>query len=278
MHARGITADTRHPSSFILHPFIASYNGLMAATDSRTEAFVTQLTELRPSGWVSAAPDTLAALARAQLRRRRAFALPAGLPATPAAVVRPRATDEVAAVVRLAAGSGTPVVQYGGGTGLMGGAVSVRPGIVLDMRGMNRVLAVSPNDRTATAEAGVVLADLATALAPHGLILGHDPWTVPIATVGGTISTNSLGYRGAKYGSMGDQVLGLEVVLPGGNVLRTRAVPRSSTGPRLHHLFVGAEGAFGVITAATLRVFPAPERREIVGLDFPSFADGFAAV
>lgn len=222
-------------------------------------------------------PEALAGLARDQLRSRRAFVPPPATPAVPLAAVRPRGTEDVVAVLRLASETGTPVVQYGGGTGLMGGALSMTPGIVLDMRAMNRVPAVSPADRTATAEAGVVLADLNTALAPHGLLLGHDPWTVPLATVGGTISTNSLGYRGAKYGSMGDQVLALEVVLPDGEVLRTRAVPRSSTGPRLHDLFIGAEGAFGVITAATLRVFPVPERRELVALDFPSFAHGFNA-
>jgi FAD/FMN-containing dehydrogenase len=246
--------------------------------EPHTRDLVAHLTDALPPDRVSADPQTLAALARDQLRRRRAFRPPPGVPATPLAVVRPRTTDEVVTVVRVAAETGTPLVQHGGGTGLMGGALSVVPCIVLDMRAMDRVRVVSPADRTATAEAGVVLADLDAALAPHGLILGHDPWTVPIATVGGTISTNSLGYRGARYGSMGDQVLGLEVVLPSAEVLTTRAVPRSATGPRLHQLFVGAEGVFGVITAATLRVFPAPERRELLAYDFPSFAAGFAAV
>jgi FAD/FMN-containing dehydrogenase len=196
-------------------------------------------------------------------------------PVMPLAAVQPRTTEEVAAAVQTAARFAVPIVQYGGGTGLMGGALSVVPAVVLDMRSMNRVLTVSVEDRTATAQAGVVLAELGAALEPHGLILGHDPWTVPIATVGGTISTNSLGYRGGKYGSMGDQVLGLEVVLADGQVLKTRAVPRSSTGPRLHHLFAGAEGQFGIITAATLRVFPVPERRELAALDLPSFEHGF---
>jgi FAD/FMN-containing dehydrogenase len=137
------------------------------------------------------------------------------------------------------------------------------------------VLDVSKVDRTAAAQAGTVLADLSACLEPHGLILGHDPWTVPIATVGGTISTNSLGYRGGKYGGMADQVLGIEAVMADGSVVRTRPVARSSSGPRLHQLFAGAEGQFGVITAATLRVFPVPERRELVALNLPSFAHGF---
>jgi alkyldihydroxyacetonephosphate synthase len=109
-------------------------------------------------------------------------------------------------------------------------------------------------------------------------MLGHDPWTVPIATVGGTISTNSLGYRGAQYGSMGDEVLGLQVVLGDASVLELRPVARSSTGPRLKHLFAGAEGTLGVITEAVLRAFPQPESRRLLALDFPDFDSGFHAV
>lgn len=247
----------------------------MTAHAPHTAALIAALIETLGPDTVITQPHALTELARDQLRRRRAYAGMSAEPVTPIAAVRPQSTEQVVATVRLAHRFATPLVQYGGGTGLMGGARSVMPGIVLDMRAMNRVLAVSVEDRRVTVQAGVVLADLDSRLRAHGLILGHDPWTVPIATVGGTISTNSLGYRGGKYGSMGDQVLGLEVVLADGSVLRTRAVPRSSTGPRLHHLFAGAEGQFGIITAATLRVFPQPERHELVALDLPSFAHGF---
>jgi alkyldihydroxyacetonephosphate synthase len=119
---------------------------------------------------------------------------------------------------------------------------------------------------------------LEQALGAHGLTLGHDPWTLGIATVGGAMSTNGLGYRGGQYGSMGDQVLGLEVVLPDGRLLRTRAVPKSSTGPDLRQLFIGAEGVFGLITEATLQLFPAPEARALLAFTFPTFSQGFAAV
>jgi len=125
---------------------------------------------------------------------------------------------------------------------------------------------------------GLVLSRLEEALRAEGLTLGHDPWTVGVATVGGTISTNGLGYRGGQYGSMGEQVLGLEVVLPDGQVLRTRAVPKSSTGPDLTQLFIGAEGVLGLITEATLQVFPAPEAHALLAFAFSTFAHGFAAV
>jgi alkyldihydroxyacetonephosphate synthase len=160
----------------------------------------------------------------------------------------------------------------------MGGARSVRPAIVLDLRRMSRVLEIGAEDRIVRVQAGAVFADLNAALAPHGLVCGHDPWTVPIATVGGAISTNGLGYLAGRYGSIGDQVLGLEVVLADGTAVRTRPAERSATGPHLRRLWIGAEGTLGVVTEATLRVFPLPEARRLRAYAFPLFADGFAAV
>ncbi len=253
------------------------YNAGMDAIDAQAHEVLRQLRALLPPDRIRTDAATRESLARDQLRRRRAFRLSPAAPVPPLAAVLPRGTDDVAAVLHLADELGVPVVEHGGGTGLMGGALCLTPAIVLDMRAMNRVLAISAEDRTVQVDAGAVLADVGAALAPHGLMLGHDPWTYPIATVGGAISTNSLGYRGGRYGSMAEQVLGLTVVLPSGTVVRTRAVPRSSTGPRLQHLFAGAEGVLGVITEATLRAFPLPERRALLAVEFPSFEEGFAA-
>jgi alkyldihydroxyacetonephosphate synthase len=194
------------------------------------------------------------------------------------AAVRPSSTDEVAQVVSLAYDERIPLVPYGGGTGVMGAVTPLQGGIAVDLKKMNRVVEVDPQDMAATVEAGIILGDLDTALNHNGLMLGHDPYSVPIATVGGAISTNGVGYRAARYGSMGDQVLGLEVVLPTGEVLQTRAVPKTSAGPSLHTLFVGAEGVFGIITQATLRVFRLPESRIFKTIAFSDFEDGFRAL
>src|SRR5207247_6982445 len=105
-----------------------------------------------------------------------------------------------------------------------------------------------------------------------------DPWSLPLATVGGAISTDSLGYRGAKYGSMGDQVLGLTAVLPDGRVFERSAPAKTSVGPDLRRLFIGSEGCFGIVTEATLRVFPQPERRILRAYGFKRFKDGVAAM
>ena len=189
-------------------------------------------------------------------------------------VVKPRSVQQVSEVVKLASAHRLPVVPYGGGTGVMGAALPVRGGIVMDLKGLNQILNISPRDLTATVEAGVVLEDLVRALEPHGLMPGHDPWSVPIATVGGAISTNGVGYRAASYGPMGEQVLGLEVVLPSGEVLTTRSVPKYSSGPNLNHLFIGTEGVFGIIAKATLRVFRQPEERSFATVGFDSFDKG----
>ncbi len=200
------------------------------------------------------------------------------VPVQPLCVCTPASTAEVQAVVGLANEVRVPLVPYGGGSGLMGAAVPLTPGIVVDLRRMNAVLDVDPVSFTVRVQAGMVLEALETELERSSLMLGHDPWTLPVATVGGAVSTNSLGYRGGRYGSMGSQVLGVEAVLPQGQVCRTRAVAKSSTGIDLNHLFIGGEGCFGVLTEVTLRVFPVPEERSLLAVRFDSFARGFEAV
>lgn len=196
----------------------------------------------------------------------------------PLCSVRPSSADQVRQIVLLANQDHLPIVPYGGGSGLMGGALSIRPGIAIDLRQMNRIVEIDAEARTARVEAGAVLEDVEKALNRDEFILGHDPWTLPVATVGGAISTNSMGYRGGLYGSMGEQVLGLEAVLPSGEVLRTRAIPKASAGIDLKALLIGGEGCFGVITEATLRIFPKPEKRVIYGFRFDSFEVGYHAI
>jgi alkyldihydroxyacetonephosphate synthase len=192
--------------------------------------------------------------------------------------VLPGSTDEVRRVVLLANEERVPIIPYGGGSGLMGGALSVQAGIVVDLRRMDQILDVDTQARSARVQAGTVLEALEKRLNRDNFMLGHDPWTLPVATVGGAISTNSMGYRGGLYGSMGEQVLGLEAVLPDGEVLRTRAVPKSSAGIDLKCLLIGGEGCFGIITEATIRIFPAPEKRVLHALRFESFEVGYNAI
>ncbi|MBM2810155.1 MAG: putative FAD-linked oxidoreductase [Chloroflexi bacterium] len=205
--------------------------------------------------------------------------LPLVVPLAPAAVVvRPESADDVVATVRIAREAGAPIVPYGSGTGVHAGAAPVQGCVVLDLGAMNRIIRISREDRTARVGPGVVLGDLDREVGAHGLMVGHDPWSQPIASIGGAVSTNGVGYLAGKYGSMGDQVLGLEVVLGDGSLIRARAVPKTSTGPSLRHLFIGAEGVFGAITEVDVRLFPIPERRALVGYRVDRFEDGLEAV
>jgi FAD/FMN-containing dehydrogenase len=181
-------------------------------------------------------------------------------------------------LVGVAAEFSVPLVPWGGGTGLMGGAIAVAGGIVVDFRKMRSVLKIGDTtDQAVTVQSGAPLGSVNRALKPRGLMLGHDPWTRDYATVGGTISTNGMGYYGGKYGSMGDQVLGLKAVLADGSVVETAAVPNSATGMDLRRLLIGTEGTIGLITEATLRCFPIPEVEKILAYTFRSFGDAFRA-
>jgi FAD/FMN-containing dehydrogenase len=207
----------------------------------------------------------------------RAYGSAGLLDSTADVVVRPRNAAQVSAVVKLASQHHVPVIPYGGGTGVMGGVVPLKGGVILDLRDLNKILNIDSVSLTATVESGVILADLARALEDQGLLLAHDPWSLPIATIGGAISTNGVGYRAAAHGPMGDHVMGLEAVLPSGEIITTRPVPKYSSGPELNQLFIGSEGAFGIITKATLRVLRQPEERIFSTFRFLKFEQGFNA-
>lgn len=241
------------------------------------EAQIASLTQILGGQNVLTGPYDLDRYSGDALSPSRAFGAEDAFERLADVVARPASADEVSAVLKLANESGTPVIPYGGGTGVMGATVPARGGIVLDVSRMNAIIEINPTDMTAEVEAGVVLEDLENALFDLGLMPGHDPYSVPIATVAGTISTNGVGYRAGAYGPMGDQVVALEAVLPDGRIVSTRAVPNQSSGPSLKHLFIGSEGVFGVITKATIRVFRLPESQVFSGVAFDTFDQGFNA-
>ncbi len=179
-------------------------------------------------------------------------------PAAPDMVCFPHTTDEVAAIVKIAARFGLPIVPFGAGTSLEGHVHAIHGGIAIDMREMNRIVRVSVADLDATVEAGVSRLQLQKALNNTGLMFPVDPGAD--ATLGGMTSTRASGTTAVRYGTMRENVLGLTVVLADGRIIRTGTRARkSAAGYDLTRLFVGAEGTLGVITEITLRLHPIPE-------------------
>ena len=198
-------------------------------------------------------------------------------PKTPIAVVRPKTESDVVKVVKFANKNRISIVPYGGGTGLMGGAATVKRGMVIDLKGLNSI-EISEEDLRVTAGAGVVVKELDSALRKHGLMFTHDPWSASYATVGGSICTDGIGYLAAKYGSMGEQVLGLRAVTADGSILDIRPAKKKSTGMDLKDLFIGSEGVFGIITSATLKAYPVPESEQLHAFKFENLEKGYRAV
>ncbi len=177
------------------------------------------------------------------------------------AVVRPASTPEVAAVVRACADAAAPIVPQGGNTGLCGGATPDATGaaVVVALTRLRAVRALDPDNATITVEAGATLAAVQDAAAAAGFRFPLSLASEGSCTVGGNLSTNAGGTAVLRYGNMRDLVLGLEVVLADGSVLPAlRGLRKDNTGYDLKQLFVGAEGTLGLITAATLKLFPAP--------------------
>jgi glycolate oxidase len=198
---------------------------------------------------------------------------------TPAVLVRPRSTEQVAAVVRTAARHRAPVVPQGARTGLAGGANAVEGAILLSLTEMDRILEIDPVNRIAVVQPGVVNAKLAGAVAESGLRYPPDPSSWETSTIGGNVATNAGGMCCVKYGVTAEYVLGLEVVLADGSVLRCgRRTPKGVAGYDLTRLFVGSEGTLGVITEITLALRPAAEEALTLVALFPSTAAAGAAV
>ena len=192
-------------------------------------------------------------------------------PRPPEVVILAGSTEDVAAVMRYAAQHGIPVTPRGASTGQAAGSVALQGGIVLSLNAMNRVLEIDVPNMQVFCEPGVVHAQLNERLAKHKLVFPPDPGSSKMATVGGMASTNAHGMRAVKYGPTSAWVLGLEVVLPDGQVIETGSVgsraKQSSAGLELTKLIVGAEGTLGVITKLRLKLMAiAPSRAIVLGL------------
>jgi alkyldihydroxyacetonephosphate synthase len=199
----------------------------------------------------------------------------------PDAVLRPGDATEVQAVLDLAARHRVAVVPFGGGTSVVGGLVARRDGftgvVSLDLGRMKRLLSVDPVSMTATLEPGLRGPEAEALLGEHGLTLGHFPQSFEFASIGGFAATRSSGQSSSGYGRFDAMVTGLTVATPAGR-LELGHAPASAAGPDLRQLFLGSEGALGVITSVTVRVRPLPEQRTYEGWRWAGFDAGAEAM
>ncbi|HEY8469839.1 MAG TPA: FAD-linked oxidase C-terminal domain-containing protein [Longimicrobiales bacterium] len=196
----------------------------------------------------------------------------------PSAVVLPRGTAQVAAVVRRLAGAGVPFVPRGAGTGLSGGALALEGAVVVSLARMDRILSIDPENRRARVEPGVVNARLGRAAAAYGLTYAPDPSSQAACTIGGNVAENAGGPHCLKYGVTSNHVTGLTVVLPDGEVVELGGGGGETVGYDLVGLFVGSEGMFGVATEIEVRLVPEPEAVETLLAIFDRVDDASRAV
>ena len=200
-------------------------------------------------------------------------------PYLPDAVARPKTIDQISRLMDFANRHRIPVVPRGAGTGYTGGALACSGGIVLLMDRFDRILEMDTENMVAVVEPGVITARLHAAVEKKGLFYPPDPASMNVSTIGGNIAENAGGMRAVKYGVTRDYVMGLEVVLPSGQVVNTgsRCI-KDVVGYDLTNLFVGSEGTLGVITRAIVKLIPFPEARRTMTAAFPSLAQAAAAV
>ncbi len=196
----------------------------------------------------------------------------------PEAVVLPRSTAEVQGVVRVCAREGIPFVARGSGTGLSGGALPAEGGIVISLARMNRILEVDIPNHRVVVQPGVINLHVTERVAPHGFYYAPDPSSQQVCSIGGNVAENAGGAHCLKYGFTANHVLGLEVVLPDGELARFGGAALDTPGYDLTGIFVGAEGTLGIATEVTLRIIRRAEAIQTLLAAFGSPDEAGAAV
>jgi glycolate oxidase len=235
-----------------------------------TRNLVRSLGEIVGHDNVSDSPETLIAYSY------DGTALP---PQAPLCVVRPSSAGEISRIVLFANETGTPIVPRGSGTGLSGGSVPMEGSIVLLTGHRNRIIEIDEDNQTAMVEPGVITAALQRAVDAIGYMYPPDPGSASISTLGGNVAENAGGLRGLKYGVTKNYVMGLEVVLPTGEILWTGGKSaKDVAGYNLRDVLVGSEGTLGIITKILLRIVPKPETSRTLLATFPTMESAAEAV
>ncbi|MHA2282451.1 MAG: FAD-binding oxidoreductase [Promethearchaeota archaeon] len=190
----------------------------------------------------------------------------------------PETVEQISEILKLANREKIPVIPYGEGSGVVGGVIPLYGGIIIDMKKFNKVTKINDKDLTVTAEAGINGMNLERYLNAKGYTSGHIPQSLYISSLGGWIAHRAAGQFSTKYGKIEDIVLGMDLVLPQGEIINFKTIARASTGPQFDKLFIGGEGTLGIVYKATLKIWPLPEKKTLISYSFPTIEDSFEAV
>jgi len=190
----------------------------------------------------------------------------------------PETIEQISEILKFANQYKIPVIPYGEGSGVVGGAIPIYGGIIIDMKKFNKIFEINDKNLTVTAQAGINGMNLERYLNSKGYTAGHIPQSLYFSSLGGWIAHRAAGQFSTKYGKIEDIVLGMELVLPQGEIINFKTIARASTGPQLDKFFIGGEGTLGIVTKATLKIWPYPEKRTLISYAFPTIEDSFEAI
>jgi alkyldihydroxyacetonephosphate synthase len=198
----------------------------------------------------------------------------AGLPEI---ISYPENVDHIKAIINIANREKIPITPFAEGSGVVGGAIPLRGGIIIDMKRFNKILEINDKNLTVTVQTGVNGMNLERYLNDKGYTGGHIPQSLYSSSVGGWIAHKAAGQFSTKYGKIEDIVLGMKIVIPTGELITFDPMARAATGPQLDKYFIGSEGTLGIATEATLKIWPYPEKRTLASYAFPTIEDSLNA-
>jgi len=198
--------------------------------------------------------------------------------AKPDFIVWPTSAKQISDLLILANKVKVPIVPFGAGSGVVGGALPILGGVIVDMKKMDKLLEINDQNLTATIQTGKNGMNIERDLNNKGYTLGHIPQSIFTSTLGGYLAHKAAGQFSTKYGKIEDMIISFEAVLPTGEIVKSKAAPRTSVGPQVDKLLIGSEGTLAIITEATVRIWPQPEKRALVSFAFEKMEDALNSV
>ncbi|TFG19085.1 MAG: FAD-binding oxidoreductase [Promethearchaeota archaeon] len=237
----------------------------------------TQLSEIVGTEWASTEEADLVAYSKDYQLITNRWIMEGTLPGLPHIIVWPENELQISQILKIANEQKIPVVPYGEGSGVVGAAIPVYGGIMVDMKRMTKIIEINKQNLTITVQSGANGKWLERELEKKGFLIGHVPQSFHTSTVGGWIAHRAAGQFSTKYGKIEDIVLSMRVVLPTGEIVDTKLYPRASDGPQIEKLFLSSEGTLGIVTQATIKMWPLPKKQEGVAYAFKNIEDSLKA-